>query len=119
VGRPINHVSVKSVALLDGRSLLRYFAIKAIVRNTIYLNYSGADKQANCLLAVCLLMHACGVHHMAVESVWESSDAQLQDRAAQTLAEKFNLSLDKARRLMELHRAALAREAKKPTKRYR
>jgi hypothetical protein len=43
----------------------------------------------------------------------------LQDRAAQTLAEKFNLSLDKARRLMELYRTALAREAKKPMKKYR
>jgi hypothetical protein len=119
VGRPINHVSVKSVALLDGRSLLRYFAIKAIVRNTIYLNYSGADKQANCLWRFAFSCMRAGVHHMAVESVWESSDPQLQDSAAQTLAEKFNLSLDKARRLMELHRAALAREAKKPKKRYR
>jgi hypothetical protein len=54
---------------------------------------------------------------MAVESIWESSDAQVQDRAAQTLAEKFNLSLDKAKRLIELHRAVLAREVKKPKNR--
>jgi hypothetical protein len=60
-----------------------------------------------------------GDNTMSVESVWACSDAQLQDRAAQTLAEKFNLSLDKARRLMELYRTALAREAKKPMKKYR
>ena len=56
---------------------------------------------------------------MGVGSVWDNGDAQSQDRAAQALAEKFNLSLDKARRLIELHRAALAREARKPKKLYR
>jgi hypothetical protein len=54
---------------------------------------------------------------MAAEGAWEGSDAQLQDRAAQTLAEKFNLSLEKARRLIELHRTAVERELNKPKKR--
>jgi hypothetical protein len=36
---------------------------------------------------------------------------------AKAFAEKFNLSLDKAKQLMELHRAAVAREVKKPKKR--
>jgi hypothetical protein len=54
---------------------------------------------------------------MAVESVWQSGKAQSQDTAAQAFAAKFNLPLDKAKRLIELHRAALAREAKRPKKR--
>jgi hypothetical protein len=40
-----------------------------------------------------------------------------EDGKARAFAEKFNLSLDKARRLIELHRAVRAREAKKPKKR--
>jgi hypothetical protein len=54
---------------------------------------------------------------MAVESVWQSGNAQSQDTAAQVLADKFNLSFDKANRLIELYRIALARESKKPKKR--
>ena len=46
-------------------------------------------------------------------------DEQPQDEKAQAFAEKFNLPLDKAKKLIELHRAALAREVKKPKKRYR
>ncbi len=52
---------------------------------------------------------------MAVESVWQSGDrqsgdTQSQDGAVQALAAKFNLSLDKAKRLIELYRVAQARE---------
>jgi hypothetical protein len=54
---------------------------------------------------------------MAVESVWQSGKAQSQDTAVQAFAAKFNLSPDKAKRLIELYRVALAREAKKPKKR--
>jgi hypothetical protein len=56
---------------------------------------------------------------MAAESVSQHGAARSQDRAAKALAEKFNLPLDKAKRLIELHRAALAREVKEPKKRYR
>jgi hypothetical protein len=56
---------------------------------------------------------------MAVESVWQSGDSQSQDGAVQAFAAKFNLSLDKAKRLIELYRVVRAREIKKPKKRYR
>jgi hypothetical protein len=54
---------------------------------------------------------------MADENGWTDRDDKLVDEEAQALAEKFNISLDKAKRLIELHRAVLAREAKKPKKR--
>jgi hypothetical protein len=48
----------------------------------------------------------------------KSGEAQPEeDREAQAFAEKFNLSLDKAKQLLELHRAARAREIRKPKKR--
>jgi hypothetical protein len=56
---------------------------------------------------------------MAVESIWQSGNAQSQDAAAQVLAEKFKLAPDKAKRLIELYRVVRAREIKKPKKRYR
>jgi hypothetical protein len=56
---------------------------------------------------------------MAVESIWQSGNAQSQDTATQVLAEKFKLAPDKAKRLMELYRAALARELKGPKRRHR
>jgi hypothetical protein len=40
-----------------------------------------------------------------------------EDEEAQAFAEKFSISLAMARRLLELHRAALERELKKPKKR--
>jgi hypothetical protein len=47
----------------------------------------------------------------------QESDAPPQVEKAQAFAEKFNLPLDKAKRLIELHRAVVAREVKKPKKR--
>jgi hypothetical protein len=44
-------------------------------------------------------------------------DEKPHDEKAQAFAEKFNLPLDKAKRLIELHRAVVAREAKRPKKR--
>jgi hypothetical protein len=55
--------------------------------------------------------------HMADENGWTDRDDKLADEEAQAFAEKFNISLDKAKRLIELHRAVLAREVKKPKKR--
>jgi hypothetical protein len=63
-------------------------------------------------------MHVRGEQHMAVETLWESGDAQSLDVAAQVLAEKFNLSFDKAKRLIELYRVVLARELKTTKRRY-
>jgi ActR/RegA family two-component response regulator len=40
-----------------------------------------------------------------------------EDEESQAFAEKFNISLAMAKRLLELHRAALERELKKPKKR--
>jgi ActR/RegA family two-component response regulator len=40
-----------------------------------------------------------------------------EDKEAQVFAEKFNISLAMARRLVELHRTVLERELKKPKKR--
>jgi hypothetical protein len=40
-----------------------------------------------------------------------------EDEEAQAFAEKFNISLAMAKRLLELHRAALERELKKSKKR--
>lgn len=55
---------------------------------------------------------------MADESGWQDRDAQPEeDEEIQAFADKFNISLDMAKRLMELHRTALEREAKKPKKR--
>lgn len=48
---------------------------------------------------------------------WTDRDDELVDKEAEAFAEKFNISLDMAKRLIELHRAALAREVKKPKKR--
>jgi hypothetical protein len=59
------------------------------------------------------------VPHQVNESGGQSREAQPQDTAVQAFAAKFNLSLDKAKQLIELHRAALAREVKKPKNRYR
>jgi hypothetical protein len=56
---------------------------------------------------------------MAVESIRQPGNAQSQDAAAQVLAEKFKLPPDKAKRLIELYRAALARELKRPARRHR
>jgi hypothetical protein len=48
----------------------------------------------------------------------QGSDEQPDaDQDVEAFAEKFNISLDMAKRLIELHRAALAREVKKPKKR--
>jgi hypothetical protein len=52
--------------------------------------------------------------HKVNECDAQRSEARSQDRAAQTLAEKFKISPDKAKRLIELYRAAVAREAKNP-----
>ncbi len=54
---------------------------------------------------------------MADENRWTDRDGKLVDEEAAALAEKFNISLDKAKRLIELHRAVVAREAKRPKKR--
>jgi hypothetical protein len=54
---------------------------------------------------------------MADENGWTDRDDKLADEEARAFAEKFNISLDKAKRLIELHRAVLAREVKKPKKR--
>lgn len=56
---------------------------------------------------------------MAIEGVWPSDNTQSQDVAARVLAEKFKLSPDKAKRLIELYRVALAGEFKSPKKRHR
>jgi hypothetical protein len=54
---------------------------------------------------------------MADENGWTDRAEKQVDEKAEVLAEKFNLSLDKAKQLIELHRAALERETKKPKKR--
>ncbi len=41
-----------------------------------------------------------------------------EEKEAQAFAEKFNISLAMAKRLVGLHRAALKRELKKPKKRW-
>jgi hypothetical protein len=53
---------------------------------------------------------------MADENGRSDRDDKIVNEEAEAFAEKFNISLDKAKRLIELHRAALAREAKKPKK---
>jgi ActR/RegA family two-component response regulator len=47
----------------------------------------------------------------------DSVSRSVEDEEVQAFAEKFNISLAMAKRLVELHRAALARELKKPKKR--
>jgi hypothetical protein len=54
---------------------------------------------------------------MADENGWTDRAEKQVEEKAEVLAEKFNLSLDKAKQLIELHRAALERETKKPKKR--
>jgi hypothetical protein len=54
---------------------------------------------------------------MADENGWTDRDDKLVDEKAEAFAEKFNISLDKAKRLIELHRDVVAREVKKPKKR--
>jgi hypothetical protein len=54
---------------------------------------------------------------MADENGWTDRDDKLVDEEAEAFAEKFNVSLEKAKRLIELHRAVVAREVKKPKKR--
>jgi hypothetical protein len=52
---------------------------------------------------------------MADDHGWTELDDE--DREIKAFAEKFNISLDKAKRLINLYRAVLAREAKKPKNR--
>jgi hypothetical protein len=52
---------------------------------------------------------------MADENGW--TDLDDEDEEIKAFAERFNISLDKAKRLVELHRAVVEREVKKPKKR--
>jgi hypothetical protein len=52
---------------------------------------------------------------MADENGWTDRDDE--DEKIKAFAERFNITLDKAKRLIELHRAVVEREVKKPKKR--
>lgn len=61
----------------------------------------------------------CWGFTMSIQSAWQSGDVQSLDTAAQIMAEKFDLSFDKSKRLIELYRVLLARELKTTKRRYR
>jgi hypothetical protein len=48
------------------------------------------------------------------ENGGQDSALPIEDRAARTLAEKFKIAPDLAKRLIDLHRAAVERETKRP-----